>query len=245
MNLETGKIGEIDPADAHTFENKLFLTFDLDWSIEPAVAHTLDMLDQFEVKSTWFITHETPILERMIYDDKVELGIHPNFNLLNELNSGYSARGIIENILEIVPGATSIRSHSLASSSRLKSLFKEYGLTHHCNLLIPFDSNCLINPWVDHYGLVEVPHLWEDDVHSEFLSPNSLLDIVNGKFSVVDFHPIHIYLNSRGMQNYEDSRPLHKNAEKLRAYREGARLGNEFGTEDGLLEILQPTYSPE
>jgi hypothetical protein len=63
--------------------------------------------------------------------------------------------------------------------------------------------------------LVRVPYFWEDDFEMENPNPcwqlKHLLASGNG-MKVLDFHPIHVYLNSVNMQNY---RALKQNVSNL------------------------------
>ena len=73
-----------------------------------------------------------------------ELGIHPNFNPLLD-GKGGSAEYIIDQMLELVPEAVSVRSYSLVQSSRLHELFHRKGLIFDCNDFIFSDSRLYCN----------------------------------------------------------------------------------------------------
>jgi len=71
--------------------------------------------------ATWFVTHDTPLISRLRTNSKFELGIHPNFDFLiqGEPRNGGNAQEVVARLLEIVPEAKSVRSHSMTQSSRL------------------------------------------------------------------------------------------------------------------------------
>ena len=75
-------IKDINIKDSKSWENKIFLTFDLDWCSDEVLEYTLNLLEQFNVKAIFFITHYTKLLDRMKKNESFELGIHPNFNFL-------------------------------------------------------------------------------------------------------------------------------------------------------------------
>jgi len=51
---------------------------------------------------------------------------------------------------------------------------------------------------------------------------------------VLDFHPIHVFLNTESLDRYERTRPLHHNPKELIKHRfEG------YGTRNRLLEVLE------
>lgn len=238
------KISSINPDEVSTFNDKVFLTFDVDWAADTIIEYTLKILDDYDVPSTWFITHESPVLQHLRSDERIELGIHPNFNLLMqeskiELDSSMK---IISNMMSIVPEATAVRSHSLTTGSKLKSEFKQVGLTHHCNSFVPFTSGNLSFPYHEQCGLIEVPHSWEDDVHSHLSNESTISDLAQGKYCVFDFHPVHIFLNSFGNETYEATRNIQQEknaAELLKSYRQDT-----YGTYDVLMTILNDLHLP-
>ena len=64
------------------WENEIFLTFDIDWASDEVINDSLEVIEKYGIKSTWFVTHDSPILERLKDNKNIELGIHPNFNFL-------------------------------------------------------------------------------------------------------------------------------------------------------------------
>src|ERR1044072_8120400 len=103
--MRFSQISQIDLSRQETWENTLFLTFDLDWASDEVLARTIDHVEAADVDATWFVTHETPLLERLRANPKFELGIHPNFNpllLQGDTTRGKDAQEVLANILKIV-----------------------------------------------------------------------------------------------------------------------------------------------
>ena len=109
----------IDVSSKSSWSDKLFLTFDLDWCADEILTYLLDILDDHDVICTFFVTHKSPLLNKLIDNTKFELGIHPNFNPLLESNYkfGNSMEQVIKYYKNILPQPTSIRSHSLTQNS--------------------------------------------------------------------------------------------------------------------------------
>ena len=86
-------------------EKNIFLTFDIDWCIDEVLEYTLEILDRYNVKTTFFITHYTKLLNKMYENKKIELGIHPNFNpLLNgDFRYGKNIEEVMKYYMNIVP----------------------------------------------------------------------------------------------------------------------------------------------
>lgn len=193
----------------------IVLTLDIDWACDEVLADCIDLIEGAGAPATWFVTHDTPLLERLRANDNFELGIHPNFNPLIEGN-GTSADRVIDEILAIVPEAVSVRSHSLLQSSQLQELFSRKGLRFDCNHFIPEQSGITLKSWRIWNGVIKVPHLWEDDAACIFEAGAAVRDLVwRDGLKVFDFHPIHVFLNTEDLARYEQTRNLHSTAAKL------------------------------
>lgn len=209
MNFKT--INQVEVAKKSSWENNIFITIDIDWASDEVLEKTIRHVEEKDVPVTWFITHDTPLLKELQGNKKFELGIHPNFNGLFEGNTkdNLSAKDILHRLLEIVPNAVSVRSHSLAHSFRLLDLFKESGLKYHSNYCIPLESNTIFFPWYEYNGLINVPHCWSD-----WLIIQREIDLLRSKpiqrdrLNVFLFHPIHLVLNTNHMSLYEKARSI-------------------------------------
>jgi len=216
-----GLISEIAPDEKSTWENRLFVTLDIDWAADFVLERTIDLVESHGIKATWFITHDTPVLQRLKDNKLFELGIHPNFNFLlqGDARNGRNAEEVIDRLLAIVPDATAVRSHDMTQSSSLLNLFKSKGLTHDSNHFIPAQGAIPLKPWLLWNGLIKVPYFWEDDVHCMYQEQRCIdhFSTLPG-IKVFDFHPIHVYLNTENMDRYERCRPYHREQAKLKDF---------------------------
>lgn len=227
--MKFSQIHTIDVQAVESWSSQWFLTFDIDWACDEILDDTIDLVEAAGVEATWFVTHDTPLLARLRDNPLFELGIHPNFNFLldGDARQGKTAAEVVDRLLDLVPEARSVRSHSMAQSSMLLELFKRKGLTHDCNQFLPEHSGHELQPWRHWNGLLRVPYFWEDDVHCLYGSGTSTAELVkrNG-LKVFDFHPIHVFLNTEQMDRYERTRHVHGNPSELIRYRceqEGTR----------------------
>jgi hypothetical protein len=236
-----GLISEIDINNTGSWEEKIFITLDIDWASDEVIKYVADFFIANNVKSTWFVTHESPYLSVLQNNPLFELGIHPNFNpiLLNgSYEKGATAEEIIDNILKIVPNATSVRSHSLTQNSSLVNLFLKKKLLNELNVLIPIQNDIVIKPYKNYLGITELPHIWEDDVHMFF--KETYLEILekikyyNG-LTILDFHPIHLFLNETEFEHYNSIKQNLQNFELLTHNKNTTK----FGTMDFLKEIIK------
>lgn len=232
------KVCEIEKIKKN-IEKNIFLTFDIDWASDQVLNYTLNLIENLNVKATFFVTHKTPVLERIRENPNIELGIHPNFNFLlnGDFRYGKTYESVIEYYLKIVPDAVSVRSHSLVQSSNILNFFDVKNIKYDLNLYIPRDSNISLKPistWLP--NLIRLPHFWEDDFHFSNNNPNNNIHYYTNfeGLKIFDFHPIHVFLNIENISRYKSAKPFLKDFEKLNSLRNI----NTFGCETFLKNLI-------
>jgi hypothetical protein len=224
MNKIFLKIKDIEINNNNSYNNNLFITFDVDWAIDIVVEYVLELLGSYNVESTFFITHCSKLMSSMQRSEDIECGIHPNFNplLIGDNRYGNNFTKVLEFYYNQVQSPVSIRSHSVTFNGQFPKLFDSFGLRYNCNSFVPFNSEIILKPWkISNQKIVNVPHYFADDA---ILSMNKNIrefkriipKIIHRKgLKVFDFHPIHIFLNSENMDRYIKSKPYLQNAIKL------------------------------
>jgi len=176
--------------------NKVVLTFDLDWCSDEVLQYTLGKLIEEKVPATFFVTHDTSLLHEIRKYNFFELGIHPNFN--RNTTHGTSVDEIIDHCLKIVPEAISSRSHGLKiSSDKLITMMKK-GIKIDCSIFMP-DVKKMESFYfkINENKILRIPYNWEDDY--EFYQENKKYtynELATFDDKILDFHPIHVQLNS-------------------------------------------------
>ncbi|XFA74195.1 hypothetical protein RYO59_002460 [Thermosynechococcaceae cyanobacterium Okahandja] len=226
--------------DNFTWEDKIFLTFDIDWAHEEIIEDVLKLCIDYSVPATFFATHKTDLLcGSMMCSNAFEVGLHPNFNyLLSGRSQEADFREICWKLKEYFPEASSVRSHSLCFSSLIQTVYQEIGITHDSSIMIPCQANNRsLFPWKMWDGLTRVPCFFSDYVTVKINAINSTniheLILRNG-LKVFDFHPIHVFLNTESLDRYEQTRPLHRNPKDLINYRYKG-----YGTRNQLIDLLE------
>ncbi|MBF0326577.1 MAG: hypothetical protein HQL42_16105 [Alphaproteobacteria bacterium] len=184
------------------------ITLDVDWAPDFVIDHVSEMLLSTGVKATWMVTHDSPAIDRLrSFPDLFELGIHPNFGAGS--SHGTTVPEILDSCLRMVPGARVMRTHSLHQSSPILDLVTQLTpVVVDLSLFLPHHAN--LHPVIARTGpgrhLTRLPYRWEDD--HEMLEPNpdwslNWLEQASG-LCILDFHPIHIALNSCSLEPYAE-----------------------------------------
>lgn len=240
MTWQTSRICDIGTTT--DVEHTLFFTLDIDWASDHVLRFCADLLARHGMRATFFVTHDTPVLDELRANAEFELGLHPNFNplLLGDSRYGSTYAEVLQYYRRIVPDAVSIRSHSLVQGSQILGEFVNSGFRFDANLLIPWRSGTRLSV-IEHWDrrMVRVPYCWEDDTHLTYgdpWDPDALL--AHPGLKVLDFHPIHIYLNTDAMARYEAARPFLQQPSELERHVNTARYGVRNYLED-LIQSIQ------
>lgn len=218
-------VAEILPEDKDTWAGRTFVTIDTDWACDEILEFTHSLVSDAGMPATWFFTNSSPVADLILDKSSAEVGIHPNFNPLMEGSAQNQAKPscsseVLEELVSKFPRSRSVRSHSLLQSERLIDEFTKAGLTHISNTFIPGDQNSEIRPWRIWGGASIVPHNWQDNVSLrmplEFPGQPG-----HRSMRVLDFHPIHIFLNTSDLAVYEATRHLHRKPRELGKYVSG------------------------
>ena len=172
------------------------ITSDTDWASDDALKFFLNIIDDFEIPLTLFITHSSPFIIDIINKKNIDIGIHPNF--LEGSSQGSSYKEVIEYCKAILPNAKSFRCHRYFDVNDITEIFYNEGFQYDSNLCSYMES---IDPFVHRSGIIRFPVYFEDGA---YLYHNGELDfkkIGREKFSnpglmVINIHPMHMVLNS-------------------------------------------------
>jgi hypothetical protein len=232
---EFSQIQKINPSVCDSWNGKIFLSFDIDWAHDDVILDCYNLVSGYSVETTWFVTHKTDVLRTIGTDKRIELGVHPNFNdLLLGSAGGGTSNLVINKARELVPSATTIRSHSLTQSERLLDQFLDNNFQRICNFYIPYRVQMQVCPYDLWGGAIIVPHRFQDNASLRIGENLPERQFFNSGLHVFDFHPIHVFLNTEALDRYERTRSLHHNPNELIKYRyEG------YGTRNRLIELLE------
>lgn len=193
----------------HIDYNLFVLTMDIDWAPDPVIDAVADILIKNRVKCTWYVTHKSPAIDRLMENKELfECGIHPNF--LPNTTHGNSTEEILTHVKDLVPHAKSARMHALFQSSHiLAQLRDKHDIETELSLFLRETPD--LKPHLMHFSqggkpMLRFPYFWEDD--TETINPRKSWDIDSPKYhtkglKIINFHPMYVYLNCDTMDNYE------------------------------------------
>jgi hypothetical protein len=231
---------DIDVTRPESWQGKKIVSFDIDWAVDKAIEECLALVTSSGIKATFFVTHSSPVVNKLKNEKGIELGIHPNFDgLINKDPDSKNSDEIIKELKSFIPSAQVIRSHGMTHSGRWLPLYK--------NNELKFSSQYFMNgvntiqPFSHLNGVVEVPvyfaddgFIWESDhkgwdVNLERFSFKGIEDYL----CVYNFHPIHIALNTHSFDFYNSTRESHKEYSKIKEVQNKTHPGSR-----DLLELL-------
>ena len=182
------------------------MTLDMDWAPDWMLEDAAALLDDYGVRCTWFATHESPLVRQIEKNPLFEIGLHPNF--LPGSTQGETPRQVMEHLRSLFPDAFASRCHSLHQSERLlQMLCEEYGIRVDCSLYLPGCCGQGVHSLRYSEGgpeLLRIPHIFQDNMHLAAKRDFSLahLNPDHPGIKVVNFHPIHIALNTTSLEHY-------------------------------------------
>lgn len=176
------------------------LTIDTDWAPDFVLEDTFALIREYQINCTVFATHNTRILTSLHNEKLFEVGLHPNITDIN------GASETLENVAQWFPQSVSLRSHSLTHSSRFFPIYQKLGIRYTSNYLAFLNSN--IQPIQQPMGIQELPVYFMDDAYLLMYNANNKFSITSlglhmAGMKIFAFHPIHIYLNSHSLENYD------------------------------------------
>ena len=187
------------------------LTMDLDWAPDFMIDAVAEQLIAANVKATIFVTHDSPAVRRLDeHPELFELGLHPNF--LANSTHGDTTESVLQHCIDLVPNATSMRTHALVQSGHiLMKVVECTSIEIDLSLLLPEMPNIqIVELPLPKRPLLRLPYYWEDDL--EAIRPTSTWHLETHKhvtgLKVFDFHPVFIYLNSDTLDSYADMKQL-------------------------------------
>lgn len=181
------------------------ITIDIDWAPDWMILEAAAILVQHNTKATWFVTHASPalaILQR--HPHLFELGVHPNCH--SGSSHGASEEQVLDHVLNLVPGALSMRTHGLFQSTSFLLKAAARGIRNDISLFLPGLEGVGSHTFnMAGLTLRRLTYCWEDGYELHTAVPNWNPPAARRSspgVGVFNFHPVHIALNSCSTAGY-------------------------------------------
>jgi len=176
----------------------IIFTADTDWADDYILDFFFDEIQKYS--SPWII-FATGKYERFQNLKKIgyEIGVHPNFIPCINRSEMISE---VKRMKKLFPDAKFSRSHSLMSGGPIWDALEQSGITHDFSLFNPYSKG--IRKRILWNGLIQVEFNWEDDFHFHIqdFDDHHLGKLVKQEDIVLNFHPIHFFLNTKNKDDY-------------------------------------------
>lgn len=172
------------------------LTSDVDWASDDCIEDMAAAVGEFAIRPVFMATGKSKVLDRLLREDQIEVGLHPNF--LPGSSHGTDVESVIDHVVGLYPDAATFRSHCFVDSSHISAAMIARGFRYDSNLCLYMQSN--IVPLRHSSGLVRLPVFWEDDDHWAWCNGEWNLDAVFADFlapglKIFNVHPFNFALN--------------------------------------------------
>ena len=170
------------------------LTFDIDFAPDYMIKHTLTLLKKFNVKATFFATHNSPIVKKIAQDSQFELGTH--IYVGPGSTQGTDIGEIIKDFRRVYPKVLGNRFHILHYSYRDLAKLGDYSYLYDVSTL-RFNTPYLLPSFHKDINLILLTYSWEDGICENARFPMSLssIDLNSPGMKIINFHPMNIFIN--------------------------------------------------
>lgn len=176
-------------------------TSDVDWASEEVLKEYFDVINDYNIRPTFFVTHFSPVVEENFMSNRIDRGIHPNFMVGSSHGANY--KEIIETCIRFAPESFGFRSHRAYDVTDITHLLREhYGYKYVSNQITVLQQ--FVRPILHESGLVNFPVFFEDGTHlynGLNLNFEKYLYLFESPgLKVISFHPMNFVFNSPTMK---------------------------------------------
>jgi hypothetical protein len=176
----------------------IFFTADTDWASEEVLNFFFDAISKFDARWLIFATNNNDRFAELESEGH-EIGIHPNYI---PCESRKAMEQEVFRMKNLFPDSRFSRSHSLLTGGPIWDSLQKNEISHDFSYFQPTrlspENRILWN------GLIQIGYNWEDDYHFHVKDFNEKhnLELLTCRNLIVNFHPIHFYLNTISKQDY-------------------------------------------
>lgn len=185
-------------------KKNIILTFDIDWAPDWMVKPIIEIIKKKKINSHFFLTHKSDLFLKK--ENYIDIGLHPNF--FSNSTQGKNTKQIIKNLKKIYRRANTVRTHGNFQSINLHILLSEkYNIKIDCSTFAPRHDVLSYNLLWKKKKIQILSYNWEDGYEANqtkkiFSLKHKFFNDRKIKLYILNFHPIHIFLNTRDSKVY-------------------------------------------
>jgi hypothetical protein len=203
------------------------LTVDVEWAAPEVLQDLVGLLDERELKGTFFVTHEgvsVPGHER---------AIHPNFradgdvrraqvasNAERQVTDAEMYEHVVSTFKNFAPESVGVRGHSLHYDSLLLPIYHRLGIQYDSTYQVPLARD--LAPFWKEYDILEMP-IYFNDFYELKAAPLGFdarnIDLAAPGLKVIDIHPNTMFVNAHSLEHYEATRGAYRDPDRLMEFR--------------------------
>ena len=194
----------------------IILTFDVDWAPDWMIIPILKKLKEKKITSHFFLTHNSKLFSKK--NKYIQIGLHPNF--FKNSTQGSSEKNIIDNLLKTFGKVDTLRTHGNYQSTNLHVLLTEKYKFKIDNSILSPRSQVFNYDLIWKKKKIEIlSYNWEDgyetnQIQKIFSLKNKFFNNNRIKLYILNFHPVHIFLNTRYFDIYKKMKRKFPNINK-------------------------------
>ena len=194
----------------------IILTFDVDWAPDWMIIPILKKLKEKKITSHFFLTHNSKLFSKK--NKYIQIGLHPNF--FKNSTQGSSEKNIIDNLLKTFGKVDTLRTHGNYQSTNLHVLLTEKYKFKIDNSILSPRSQVFNYDLIWKKKKIEIlSYNWEDgyetnQIQKIFSLKNKFFNNNKIKLYILNFHPVHIFLNTRYSDIYKKMKKKFPNINK-------------------------------
>ena len=226
--------------------NCYIITIDIDFVPDFMVLDTINLLQEYGCKATFFITHDSKAIDLLKNEKLFEIGIHPNLDN-NSTQIGSDSKEKISYLKNLYSGIVSNKFHILGYSYKDFYLLKDCGIKLDCSMCY-YETPYLLPAYHSDVDLVIVPYWWEDGFTLS-MKKNLELDKIAIKtpgIKIFTFHPLDIYLNTYSFEMRNKIKSFKRSVINItKEELLGKRNMRKTGIRDYFIELLNLSKLPD
>ena len=176
------------------------LTFDIDWAPDYMIQNVIDILNLYNVNSTFFVTHESELIKKTD-ESKIEVASH--LYIAKNSSQGDDLDIVLKKFKSWYPNKKikGNRFHLLNQSYRDLVFMGKIGYNYDVSAL-RYNSPYLLPAFHKDLNLTLLSYFWEDGISENAGIPLKLSEInINlPGIKVFNFHPMNIYINGHNSE---------------------------------------------